>query len=148
MQNLSPSKISLLQQRKSTIERFRNRQTMNTNRCGWAVFSHVEFLFRDAHVDKMNTNTNTTSSTWWNLQHFFFFFSFRWLSGQESKMDNCFVECHYAFTSRSCSQKAWSVDFQLSDERLNELIMHRRLPSAKSVFLSKRGKPQKTLIEV
>ena len=42
------------------LKRFRDRQTTNTNTCGWAVFLHVDFLFRDAHDDKTNTNTNTT----------------------------------------------------------------------------------------
>ena len=51
-----------------TIERFRDRQTTNTNTCGWAVFLHVDFRFRDGHTDKTNTNTNTTSSAGWNLQ--------------------------------------------------------------------------------
>ena len=48
------------------LERFRNRQTTITNTCGWAVFLHVEFRFRDGDTDK--TNTNTTSSAEWNLQ--------------------------------------------------------------------------------
>ena len=50
------------------LERFRDRQTTNTNTCGWAVFLHVDFRFRDGHTDKTNTNTNTTSSAGWNLQ--------------------------------------------------------------------------------
>ena len=48
-----------------TLERFRDRQTTNTNTCGWAVFLHVDFRFRDGHTDK-TTNTNTTSSAGWN----------------------------------------------------------------------------------
>ena len=47
-----------------TIVRFCDRQTTNT--CGWAVFLHVDFRFRDGDTDK--TNTNTTSSAKWNLQ--------------------------------------------------------------------------------
>ena len=72
------------------LERFRDQHTTNTNTCGWAVHtgsqpvshSQVEFLFRDAHADK--TNTNTTSWAGWDLQHFFVSFLFRWLSGQDN----------------------------------------------------------------
>ena len=49
------------------LERFRDRQTTNTNTCGWAVFLHVDFRFRDKDIDKTNTNTNTSSAEW-NLQ--------------------------------------------------------------------------------
>ena len=49
------------------LERFRDWQTTNTNTCGWAVFLHVDFRFRDEYTDKTNTNTNTTSSAGWNL---------------------------------------------------------------------------------
>ena len=51
----------------SAIETFRDRQTTNTNMCGWVVFLHVDSRFRDGHTDK--TNTNTTSSAGWILQH-------------------------------------------------------------------------------
>ena len=32
------------------LERCRDRQLTNTNTCGWAVFSHVDFRFRDTHA--------------------------------------------------------------------------------------------------
>ena len=74
------------------LERFRDRQITNTNTCGWAVFSHVDFLFRDAHADR--TNTNTTALVGWNLQHFFYFLFLFWaLSDCLDKTQKCTNTC-------------------------------------------------------
>ena len=62
-------------------------------------FSHVVTFGSD------KTNTTPTLSAGWNLQHFSFSFSFRWLSGQDSKMDDFFLECHCSFTSSTCLRR-------------------------------------------
>ena len=53
----------------------RSGQITNTNMCWWAVLSHVDLLFRDAHAGRVTWSTNTTSLAVWNLQHFFYYFS-------------------------------------------------------------------------
>ena len=106
-----------------SLKRFHDQQIINTNTCGWAVFSHVNFLFRDVHADRANTN----ALAGWNLQHFFYFFSFlssQWLSGQDLKMYEYLWNATVHVLIPQGRALSWrGVSFNFSDELLRELIV-------------------------
>ena len=93
----------------------------------WAVFSHVNFLFRNAHAGKTNTNTNTTFTVGrvklaaLLLFHFFSFLSSWWRSRQDLKMDEQLWNATVLTRFKAVLLDGVECNVQLSDELLIEL---------------------------